>query len=109
MGSHRVEVGWTHPETEEDYRVVCAVTLGTPDRGPDFACAGGYPGDPPEVEVLEVVEDRPGGQARPELVAVVEADFARIEERALEEAAEPEDDDARYEAMRDREVGWRRP
>lgn len=84
----QVEVGWTHPETEEEFRVTCNVTPGTPDRGPDFGCAGGYPGDPPEVEVLEVVEDALDGRERPDLVAVVERELVRIEERALEAAAD---------------------
>lgn len=87
----RIEVGWTHPETEEDLRVVLDVTPGTPDRGPDFGCAGGYPGDPPDVEVLRVLEDRPGGKERPELVEVVERDFARLAEKALEHADEDEE------------------
>ncbi len=79
----RVEVGWEHEE--QDFRVICNVTPGTPDRGPDMSCAGGYPGDPPEVEVLKVIEDRPGGKERPELVAVVEKDLALILDSALEE------------------------
>lgn len=81
----RVELGWEHPETEEAYRLICNVTPGTPDRGPDFGCAGGYPGDPPEVEVLEVIEDRPGGMKRPELVEVVTRTFDRLMECALDE------------------------
>ena len=100
--SRRVEVGWSHPDTEEDFRVICAVTPGTPDRGPDMACAGGYPGDPGEVEVLEVVEDWPGGKSRPEMIAVVEADFGRLEERALEAADEYDGADSLEEARCER-------
>jgi hypothetical protein len=86
--SRVVTIGWEHEE--QDFRVICNVTPGTPDRGPDMSCAGGYPGDPPEVEVLKVIEDRPGGKERPELVEVVEREFAHLEERALEAAAEDE-------------------
>ena len=94
----RVELGWEHPETEEAYRVICAVRPGTPDRGPDLGCAGGYPGDPPEVDVLRVVEDRPGGRERPELVEVVEKKFGRIHYLALEAADEYDGPDTRAEA-----------
>lgn len=86
----RAEVGWEHPETGEAFRVRCTVSGGSPGRtyGPPEKC---HPPEPPEVEVLEVVEDRPGGLGRPDLIALVEADFARIEERAIDEASEPPD------------------
>ena len=96
----RVELGWEHEE--QDFRVICNVTPGTPDRGPDFGCAGGYPGDPAEVEVLQVVEDRPGGRARPELVALVERNLARIEDQALEAADEYDGPDTTAEARGER-------
>ena len=102
MSTRTVTVGWQHPETEEEFRVRCAVTPGTPDRGPDFNCAGGYPGDPAEVEVLDVIEDWPGGASRPELIAVVERDFGRLEERALEAADEYDGPDSLEEARCER-------
>lgn len=95
--SKRVEVGWEHPETEEAFRVICTVTPGTPERGPSYA-SGGEPASDPEVEVLEVIEDRPGGQERPDLVALVEQDLARIEESALEQAYEAQLDAMEAEA-----------
>ena len=81
--SHTVTVGWEHGG--EDFRIVCNVTPGTPDRGPDFGCAGGYPGDPGEVEILEVREDAPGGALRPDLLEAVQKDFDRISQRASDE------------------------
>jgi hypothetical protein len=86
--TRKVELGFEHPETGEDLRVICSVTPGTPDRGPDFGCAGGYPGDPAEVEVLRVLEDRPCGRERPELVELV-GNSIYLRERALEHADEP--------------------
>lgn len=71
--SKTVEVGWQHPETEEEFRVRCSIT------------------DTDEVQVTEVVEDRPGGKERPEIIELVEADFARISERALEERQDLEE------------------
>jgi len=35
-------------------------TPGAPDRGPDMSCAGGYPGDPPDCELLRIVDVEPG-------------------------------------------------
>lgn len=89
-----VEVGWEHEG--EEFRVVCNATPATPDRGPDMNCAGGYPGDPAEVEVLRVLEDRPDGKERPELVAVVEAEFDALQEKALERASE---DDSPFDTL----------
>jgi hypothetical protein len=85
--SRRVEVGWTHPETEDEYRVECSVGPGQPEirwgESAQPALAG-------EVEILRVVEDAPGGVERPDLIAAVEADWERIEEAALIEAEEAE-------------------
>lgn len=83
MAGTKVELGWEHEG--QDFRVVCTVTRGTPDRGPDMSCAGGHPGDPPAVEVLEVVEDRPGGLARPDLLEDVQEDL-RLIDLALDRA-----------------------
>jgi hypothetical protein len=98
MSSKVVEIGWESPDTEEAFRIRCSVTPGTPDRGPDFGCAGGYPGDPPVVEVLAVVEDRPGGQSRPELVSVVEERFVFLNDHAFELLDDDPPHDTREEA-----------
>jgi hypothetical protein len=108
--SRRVEVGWTHPETEEDFRVECSVGPGQPEirwgESAQPALAG-------EVEILRVTEDAPGGVERPDLIAAVEADWDLIEERALETACE--DEESEYEAAMDlkadcerdaRRFGW---
>lgn len=89
---HRVKIGWAHPETEHEYRVTLDVTEATPDRGPDFGCAGGYPGDPATVEVVEVWDDVPGGALHPELVEVVERDLGLLLDAALEAVEEGWDD-----------------
>lgn len=64
-----ITLGWydRRDETEHPYTLTVRVTPGTPDRGPDFECAGGYPGDPDEVEVLKVVDDETG-EERPDLI-----------------------------------------
>jgi hypothetical protein len=69
--AHRVEIGWQDPETEAEYRIVLSVTPGHPGRtyGPPEKC---FPPEGPEVEVLSVREDRPGGAERPDLVARVD-------------------------------------
>ena len=71
---------------------------GTPDRGPDMNCAGGYPGDPEEIEIVgtraiddgcdvaEVLRDQAGIDD-----AVREAVSAK-EESAIELAADLEED-----------------
>jgi hypothetical protein len=87
-----VEVGWESPESEEAFGVQCSVTLGTPQPANLHHDSSWVPGDEePTVEVLDVVEDRPGGKARPELVAVVEADFERLQVLALERALDCDD------------------
>jgi hypothetical protein len=92
-----VEIGW---ETAggEAMRVRVSVSPGTPQPTSLTPESRWVPGDEePTVEVLDVIEDRPGGAARPELVSVVEDDFVRIQELALERADdgpdEPPDDD----------------
>lgn len=92
--TRRVEVPWTGPD-DEDLLVVCMVTPGTPARtyGPPERC---HPGDPPEVEVLEVRLDAPGGEARPELLEAAERDHGVIAERAVEAAIEA-DEAAEYD------------
>jgi hypothetical protein len=94
--SVRVTVTWEHDG--EDFRVVGSYTPGTPDRGPDFNCAGGYPGDPAEFEILEVREDAPGGALRPDLLAAAEADFQRLADRAAQDAQDDEPDADRDDA-----------
>ncbi len=91
-----VEVGWEHEG--EDFRVRCSVSAGTPRPASLTPDSRWVPGDEDAtVEILDVIEDRPGGAARPELAAIVEKDFVRIQELALDRADdgpdEPPDDD----------------
>ncbi len=100
-----VEVGWQHDET--DFRIRCRYTPGTPDRGPDMKCAGGYPGDPPDLDVLSVREDRTGGRERPDLVEVAEQDLDRIQDAAAEEYSDRED--ALYDTREESDEARGRP
>jgi hypothetical protein len=84
-----ITVGWTHPETEEDFRVTGRLYLGSPERGPTFSC-GGEPAEPPTFEVESVVEDRPGGIARPDLIELVEKTLDELTGDALETDADRE-------------------
>ena len=89
--AREITVGWTAPVTEEEYRVRISVTPGNPGRtyGDPGDC---YPAEGPEFEVVEVREDRVGGQLRPELIPVVEAELSG---RWGDEVAEAAEDDAR--------------
>jgi hypothetical protein len=94
--SRRIEIGWESPDGE-DLRVVCSVGEGQPEiRWGDSA----QPGFRGEVEVLRVIEDKPGGVERPDLIPLVEADWDVIEERALIEVEEAEI--AAWDAEQDR-------
>jgi hypothetical protein len=81
--SAAVSVGWSHPDTEEEFTVECSVTPGQPERGPSYS-SGGEPAEPAECEILRVLDET--GKERPDLIALVEADFDRIEEEAIENA-----------------------
>jgi len=59
-------------------------TPGTPDRGPDMNCAGGYPGDPPDCELLRIVDVEPGCDT----AWILANRWEWICEAAAEEAAE---------------------
>ena len=85
--ARKIETGWGHEVDgeEQDFRVVLGYTPGTPDRGADFGCAGGYPGDPAEVEILEVREDKPNGALRPDLLAAAQAQIDTLADKAIEE------------------------
>jgi hypothetical protein len=94
--SRNVEIGWETPEGEP-MRVVCSVGEGQPEiRWGDHA----QPGLAGEVAVLKVVEDKPQGRERPDLIPLVEADWDVIEERALIEVEEAEI--AAWDAEQDR-------
>jgi hypothetical protein len=95
--SRNVEIGWQHPETEEEFRVVCSVGEGQPEIRWGENAQPGFAG---EVQVLRVVEDKPQGVERPDLIALVEADWDVIEERALIEVEEAEI--AAWDAEQDR-------
>jgi hypothetical protein len=69
MSRHRtIETGWTHPETEEDYRVTLEYSPGSPGHREEAPTG-------PEIWVRSVHEDRPGGAARPDLIPQVEAEL----------------------------------
>ena len=95
--AREITTGWEHPTTEESYRVTLSCTPGSPGRsyGDPGDC---YPAEGPEFEVIEVREDRVGGQLRPELIPVVEAELSG---RWGDEVAEV----AEYDA-RDRRVAY---
>ena len=105
-GSCRITVGWESPEGEA-YCVAGYLTPGRAERGPSYACAG-EPAEPAEFCPLTVVEDRPGGVERPELLPLVEADLdtltAEAEEIAGDRAEAAAED--RADAQREDE-SWR--
>lgn len=81
-----VTVYWNHPETDEEFEVDFSVFPGTPDRGPDFNCAGGYPGDPAEVDFLEIrgEDGLPNQQAENDLFERFPKELAKLEDAALD-------------------------
>jgi hypothetical protein len=88
-GAQRVEVGWSRPETEEDFRVVgflYPAYRGCGERGYSL----GEPPEPAHLDLVAVIEDKPGGIERPELLPLVEADLDDLTAEAEEEAAERE-------------------
>jgi hypothetical protein len=89
MASRTITVGWTHPETEAEFRVTGRLYLGRPARGPTYDCAG-EPAEPPEFTVESVIEDRPGGIARPDLIDLVEKTLDELTGDALETDADRE-------------------
>jgi hypothetical protein len=94
--SRSVDIPWQHPDTEDEFRVVCSVGEGQPEiRWGEHA----QPGLAGEVQVLRVIEDKPQGKERPDLIPLVEADWDVIEERALIEVEEAEQ--SAYEAAMD--------
>lgn len=102
-----IEIGWTHPETEDDYRVTLEYEPGSP---------GGWEEAPsgPELRVLKVTEDRPGGAERPDLIATVEAELdGPWGDRASDEIGDAERDayaaycdDEHDRARDDARGGW---
>lgn len=104
-GCRRVKVGWQPPDSDESFVVLGYLTPSYPGRGPDLR-GPGWPDEPAEFGVLAVVEDRPGGVERPELLDLVEQDIDDLAAKAEEEAADREaaaiEDkaDARREGLR---------
>jgi hypothetical protein len=105
-----VRVSWVEPYCDTECQVECSVSPGWPGRRPSFSCPG-EPPEPPEVEILRVLGE--DGKPRPDLIALVEADWDRIEERAIEEAEESHAaayeaamDDAADAARDERRLGW---
>jgi hypothetical protein len=94
--SRTVEIGWEGPDGE-DLRVVCSVGESQPEIRWGDSAQEGLAG---EVQVLRIVEDKPHGLERPDLIPLVEADWDVIEERALIEVEEAEI--AAWDAEQDR-------
>jgi hypothetical protein len=94
-GARRVTVGWTHPETGGEFRVTGHYWPPQPERGPTYDCAG-EPAEPAVFEPVEVVEDRVGGEERPELLDLVSESLDALVSAALED-----DDDRRSAACED--------
>jgi hypothetical protein len=86
-----VTVGWTHPETEEEFEVECSVEDYSPAvirMDPDDSCdaEGG------EVEIEEVCEEN--GKARPDIKELIEKDpkeFGKVSKAAFERAMRDHD------------------
>lgn len=69
MSRHRtLEIGWTHPETEESYRVTLEYSPGSAGHREEAPTG-------PEIWVRSVHEDRHGGAPRPDLIPQVEAEL----------------------------------
>lgn len=68
MKTRTITTGWTHPETEEEYRVTLRYT-------PGHDGSAWEPPEGPEIEILKVVEDRPGGVERPDLIDLIDAEL----------------------------------
>jgi len=96
----KAELGWTHPETEEDYRVTVSYVPGSPGSRWE-------PPEGPEIEILSVREDCLNGAERPDLIPVVEAELSGPwGDRACEEVEDFERaayEDAREAAREARE------
>jgi hypothetical protein len=84
----RVEIGW-EGDDGEPMRVICSVGEAQPEIRYGDSAQPGYSG---EVEILRVVEDKVGGLEREDLIPVVEKCFDTIRDRAIEQAADDEDD-----------------
>jgi len=113
--AREITTGWTHPETEEEYRVTLSYTPGSPGRsyGEPGDC---YPAEGPEIDVVAVREDRPGGAPRPDLIPAVEAELSgrwgdevaeEIEDKARDASAAH--DEARSDAIREEQAIGGRP
>jgi hypothetical protein len=83
-GARRITVGWTHPETDEEFRVTGHYWPGRDARAPRWD-SGGEPAEPAVFEPVEVVEDCIGGEVRPELLEVVREQLDDLTVRAGED------------------------
>lgn len=109
------DMGWTHPKTEEEFRVVVRCTPGSPGRtyGEPGDC---YPAEGPDLKVVSVREDKPGGVDRPDLIDLVDAELSgRLGDELAEEIASDEADryaaamEDRYDAIREERMCGGRP
>ncbi len=106
MRSTTVRITRTDSE-DRSVRLTIRYTPGTPDRGPDFNCAGGYPGDEECIELVhssvidrgcdtaEVLRDWDG---------ICEAAREAVADR--EEAAEADWADYEHDRLRDEARGF---
>jgi hypothetical protein len=83
MSQKTTRIYWTHPETDEDF-VVEATVSGS-------YSPGGFHSPPeyPEVDLLRVIEDRPGGEDREDVLQYLlehDRDRGRLEESVLDHA-----------------------
>lgn len=98
--TRKIDVGWSHPETEEDLVVTLECEAGSPG-GRDEPPSG------PELTVLEIREDKEGGALRPDLLDAAEkALCGPWGDKVAEAAQNAEDGD--YEAAMEREGDYHR-
>lgn len=88
MRAREIEIGWTSAD-EQEYRVTLSYSPGSPGRthGEPGDC---YPPEGPEFDVVRVVEDRPNGRDRPDLIDAVASE---LDGGWGDEVAEEADDD----------------
>jgi hypothetical protein len=106
-GARRITVGWTHPETDEEFRVTGHYWPGRDARAPRWD-SGGEPAEPAVFEPVEVVEDCIGGEVRPELLDTVREQLDDLTVRAGEDVADGDEgaaEDAADAAREDRLLG----
>lgn len=86
MSSYSYELNYCDVEVE------ATLKKGTRDTPPSFACAGGYPGDPPEVNIKHIWLGT--GKTRIDILPALSSEqVSSIEDDLLEDHSEEEEDD----------------